>query len=231
MSHFCHWWNFNWGGRHAWLSLCSNCGKQKGICKFSARFLAVSNKISMVQKIVLSLSREQGNFRGPKASRPRPRTWGFEAKTKDFKMCPRGRLRGQGRPRGLHLWSLTILYTKFCLLLFHKLAKAHLTMVFSLKAECFGICYNLMKALNRFFCAVYCIRLDGKLRIIIICFCRITKLFSNTQYSLKARVARLSTGQSFTVDESPFGTEITLNTGKVLNVSIAFIIISFASVF
>ena len=26
---------------------------------------------------------------------------GFEAK--DFKMCPRGRLRGQGRPRGLHL--------------------------------------------------------------------------------------------------------------------------------
>ena len=26
----------------------------------------------------------------------------FEAK--DFKMCPRGRPRGQGRPRGLHLW-------------------------------------------------------------------------------------------------------------------------------
>ena len=41
------------------------------------------------------------------------RTWGleakakdltFEAKAKDFKMCPRGRPRGQGRPRGLHLW-------------------------------------------------------------------------------------------------------------------------------
>ena len=40
------------------------------------------------------------------------RTWGleakakdltFEAKVKDFKMCPRGRPRGQGRPRGLHL--------------------------------------------------------------------------------------------------------------------------------
>ena len=29
---------------------------------------------------------------------------GFEAKAKDFKMCPRGRPRGQGRPRGLHLW-------------------------------------------------------------------------------------------------------------------------------
>ena len=27
------------------------------------------------------------------------RTWGFEAKAKDLKMCPRG----QGRPRGLHL--------------------------------------------------------------------------------------------------------------------------------
>ena len=36
------------------------------------------------------------------------RTWGledltFEAKAKDFKMCPRGRPRGQGRSRGLHL--------------------------------------------------------------------------------------------------------------------------------
>ena len=30
------------------------------------------------------------------------RTWGLEAK--DFKMCPRG----QGRPRGLHLWSLQV---------------------------------------------------------------------------------------------------------------------------
>ena len=28
----------------------------------------------------------------------------FEAKAKDFKICPRGRPRGQGRPRGLHLW-------------------------------------------------------------------------------------------------------------------------------
>ena len=27
----------------------------------------------------------------------------FEAKAKDFKICPRGRPRGQGRPRGLHL--------------------------------------------------------------------------------------------------------------------------------
>ena len=41
------------------------------------------------------------------------RTWGLEAKAKDltfevkdFKMCPRGRPRGQGRPRGLHLWCL-----------------------------------------------------------------------------------------------------------------------------
>ena len=39
-----------------------------------------------------------------------PRTgrfWGlvdFEAKAKDFKMCPWGRSRGLGPPRGLHLW-------------------------------------------------------------------------------------------------------------------------------
>ena len=39
------------------------------------------------------------------------RTWDLEAKAKDltfeakdFKMCPRGRPRGQGRPRGLHHW-------------------------------------------------------------------------------------------------------------------------------
>ena len=59
---------------------------------------------------MLSSSREQGNFRGPKASRPRPRTWGFEAKAKDFKMCPRARLLSQGRPRGLHLWLLITAY-------------------------------------------------------------------------------------------------------------------------
>ena len=37
---------------------------KKGIRKFSARFLAFSNKISTVQKIVLSSSRGQGNFHG-----------------------------------------------------------------------------------------------------------------------------------------------------------------------
>ena len=48
------------------------------------------HKILTFQKIVLSLSREQANFRE------------LEAKAKDFKICPRGRPRGQGRPRGLH---------------------------------------------------------------------------------------------------------------------------------
>ena len=47
---------------------------KKGLRKFSARFLAFSNKISTVQKIVLSSGRGQGNFRGLEASRPRPRT-------------------------------------------------------------------------------------------------------------------------------------------------------------
>ena len=47
---------------------------KKGLRKFTARFLALSNKISTVQKIVLSSSRGQGNFRGLEASRPRPRT-------------------------------------------------------------------------------------------------------------------------------------------------------------
>ena len=47
---------------------------KKGVRKFSVRFLAFSNKISTVQKIVLSSSRGHGNFRGLEASRPMPRT-------------------------------------------------------------------------------------------------------------------------------------------------------------
>ena len=39
------------------------------------------------------------------------RTWCLEAKAKDFKMCPRGRPRGQGRPWGLHLCFLHHLLT------------------------------------------------------------------------------------------------------------------------
>ena len=44
---------------------------KKGLRKFSARFLAFSNKIFTAQKIVLSSSRGQGNFRGLEASRSR----------------------------------------------------------------------------------------------------------------------------------------------------------------
>ena len=61
------------------------------------------NKISTVKKIVLTSSRGQGNFRGPKGFEAKDLT--LEAKAKDLKMCPRGRLRGQRRPRGLHLWE------------------------------------------------------------------------------------------------------------------------------
>ena len=47
---------------------------KKGLRKLSLRFLAFSKQISRVQKIVLSSSRGQGNFRGLEALRPRPRT-------------------------------------------------------------------------------------------------------------------------------------------------------------
>ena len=47
---------------------------KRGLCKFSARFLAFSCKILRVQKTVLSLRRGQGSFQGLGASRPRPRT-------------------------------------------------------------------------------------------------------------------------------------------------------------
>ena len=78
MAHFCHWRNFNLGGGPAAPLLAYAYApteeNKKGVRKFSARFLVFSNEISTVQKIVLSSSRGQGNFRGPKASRPRPRT-------------------------------------------------------------------------------------------------------------------------------------------------------------
>ena len=47
---------------------------KKGLRKFSARFLAFSRKTLTIQKIVLSSSRGQGNFRGLEASRLRPST-------------------------------------------------------------------------------------------------------------------------------------------------------------
>ena len=53
---------------------------KKGLRNFSAWFLALSNKISTVQKIVLSSSRGQGNFRGLEASRPRTSKSVLEAK-------------------------------------------------------------------------------------------------------------------------------------------------------
>ena len=75
------------------------------------KFFQALHKRLTIQKIVLSSSQGQANFRGLEASRPRTRTKDltFETKAKDFKMCPRGRPRGQGRPRGLHLWSIITL--------------------------------------------------------------------------------------------------------------------------
>ena len=62
---------------------------KKGVRKFSARFLAFSKEISTVQKIVLSSSRGQGNFRGLEA-KAKAKDLTFEAKAKDLKICPRG---------------------------------------------------------------------------------------------------------------------------------------------
>ena len=86
---------------------------KKVFANFPQSFWCFPTKFQRFKKIVLSSSRGQGNFRGPKASRPRPRTWGFEAKAKDLKMCPRGRPRGQGRPRGLHLCNSLLLGPEF----------------------------------------------------------------------------------------------------------------------
>ena len=90
---------------------CSPKKKKKKIFKIFFQAISTKNvfqknfqalhKILTIQKIVLSSSRGQANFRG------------LEAKAKDFKMCPRGRPRGQGRPRGLHLCILGLVLIYF----------------------------------------------------------------------------------------------------------------------
>ena len=62
----------------------------------SQKIFQALHKILTIQKIVLSSSRGQVIFRGLEA---KAKDLTFEAKAKDFKICPRG----QGRPRGLHL--------------------------------------------------------------------------------------------------------------------------------
>ena len=88
---------------------------------FTKIFQAISKKKKVFIKIFQAFSTKQcfpkifssvplnfNNSKNTAVLEPRTgqfsRTWGLEAKAKDFKMCPRGRPRGQGRPRGLHLW-------------------------------------------------------------------------------------------------------------------------------
>ena len=93
--------------------------KKKKKKVFTKIFQAISTK----KRFPDNFSSAPQNFNIPKNSavlEPRTgqfsRTWGLEAKAKakdltfeakakakDFKLCPRGRPRGQGRPRGLHL--------------------------------------------------------------------------------------------------------------------------------
>ena len=93
--------------------------KKKKKKVFTKIFQAISTK----KRFPKNFSTAPQNFNFPKNSavlEPRTgqfsRTWGLEAKAKakdltfeakakakDFKICPRGRPRGQGRPWGLHL--------------------------------------------------------------------------------------------------------------------------------
>ena len=75
--------------------------KQSPLKNVFQKIFQALHKILTFQKIVLSSSRGQANFRGLEA---KDLTFEAKAKAKDFKICPRGRPRGQGRPRGLHLW-------------------------------------------------------------------------------------------------------------------------------
>ena len=72
-------------------------------------FTKIFQAISKKKRLPKNFSGDPQNFNNSKNSavlEPRTgqflRTWGLEAKAKDFKMCPRG----QGRPQGLHLCLL-----------------------------------------------------------------------------------------------------------------------------
>ena len=108
-----------------------NLQKKTKIKVFTKIFQAISKKKKVFTKIFQAISTKKRfpknfssapqNFNIPKNSavlEPRTgqfsRTWGLEAKAKDFKMCPRG----QGRPRGLHLWLIQYSITIFTNLLF-----------------------------------------------------------------------------------------------------------------
>ena len=84
--------------------------KKKGDLQKKKVFTKIFQAISTKKRFPKNFSTAPQNFNFPKNSavlEPRTgqfsRTWGLEAKAKDFKICPRGRPRGQGRPRGLHL--------------------------------------------------------------------------------------------------------------------------------
>ena len=93
--------------------------QKKKIKKKKKVFTKIFQAISTKKRFPKNFSTAPQNFNFPKNSavlEPRTgqfsRTWGLEAKdltfeakakAKDFKICPRGRPRGQGRPRGLHL--------------------------------------------------------------------------------------------------------------------------------
>ena len=96
------------------------CSPKKKKKKKKKVFTKIFQAISTKKRFPRNFSSAPQNFNNSKNSavlEPRTgqfsRTWGleakakdltFEAKAKDFKIGPRGRPRGQGRPRGLHLW-------------------------------------------------------------------------------------------------------------------------------
>ena len=75
------------------LRLCSNWEKQKRCSQIFRKVSGVFQRNFKCSKNSAVLEPRTGQFRGLEASRPRPRTWGFEAKAKANDL----RLRGQGQ--------------------------------------------------------------------------------------------------------------------------------------
>ena len=82
-----------------WLRLCSKWGKQKRCSQIFREVSCVFQRNFNCSKNSTVLEPRTGQF---------SRTWGFKAKTKEFKMCPRGR----------HLWLIYPKNLLVCGLLF-----------------------------------------------------------------------------------------------------------------
>ena len=85
------------------------CSPKKKLHKFTATPLARSPRQRKKKRHDLGTF-FTNNFRELVGFEAKAKDLTYEVKAKNFKMCSRRRPRSQGRPQGLHLWIITLLF-------------------------------------------------------------------------------------------------------------------------